>query len=251
MEKALDIIMDIGEQMLLSGAEVSRVEESISRLGAAFGAVRTDAFIITSSMEVSLHDENGVNYTQTRRVLSSTTDIEKLHRLNNLTRQICKGDMSFEDIDIEINKISVTKPYPFYLIVLAYGLISGAFTLFFGGGVTESVCSLFIGFVLALIVKFTEVGALNKIFAKFFCSFAATLLAFVCLKFGLVTTVDCIIIGNIMLIIPGVGLTVAIRDLFVGDSLSGALRSIEVVLFALAIAGGYFLSAIIMGGGAI
>ena len=54
-----------------------------------------------------------------------------------------------------------------------------------------------------------------------------------------------------MLIIPGVGLTVAIRDLFVGDNLSGALRSIEVVLFALAIAGGYFLSAGIMGGAAI
>ena len=52
-------------------------------------------------------------------------------------------------------------------------------------------------------------------------------------------------------LIPGVGLTVAIRDLFVGDNLSGALRSIEVVLFAIAIAGGYFLSAGIMGGIAI
>lgn len=251
MEKALDIIMDIGEQMLISGAEVSRIEDSLSRLGDAFGAVRTDAFIITTNMEVSLHDKNGTNYTQTRRVPNSTTDIEKLHRLNGLVRKICSEDMSYEEICDDLAKIKSGKPYPFSIIILAYALIAGGFTLFFGGGITETVCSVVISFILAFIVKLTELGSLNKIFAKFFCSFAATLLAFSCLKLGFVSTVDHIIIGNIMLLIPGVGLTVAIRDLFVGDNLSGALRSIEVVLFAIAIAGGYFLSAGIMGGIAI
>lgn len=251
MEKSLDIIMEIGEQMLISGAEISRIEESVLRLGQAFGAVRTDAFIITSNMEVSLHDQNGNSYTQTRRVSNIGTDIEKLHRLNSLIRAICSGFITQEEIEEKLNKIKASKPYSFKTITLAYGLISGAFTLFFGGGIIEALCSVVIGFALSFIVKFTEIGALNKIFAKFFCSFAATLLAFVCLKLGIVSTVDHIIIGNIMLIIPGVGLTVAIRDLFVGDNLSGALRSIEVVLFALAIAGGYFLSAGIMGGAAI
>lgn len=251
MEKSLEIIMDIGEQMLLSGAEISRIEESVLHLGEALGAKRTDAFIITSNMEVSLHDEKGLSYTQTRRVSNIGTDIEKLHRLNALIRKICYGNITHEEIEVQLEKIKTSKAYPFGVILLAYGLISGAFTLFFGGGIVEAVCSVIIGFVLAFIVKGTELGALNKIFAKFFCSFASALLAFVCLKFGIVSTVDHIIIGNIMLIIPGVGLTVAIRDLFVGDNLSGALRSIEVVLFAFAIAGGYFLAAGIMGGGAI
>lgn len=251
MEKSLDIIMEIGEQMLISGAEISRIEESVLRLGEAFGAVRTDAFIITSNMEVSLHDQNGNSYTQTRRVSNIGTDIEKLHRLNSLIRAICSGLITQEEIEEKLNEIKASKPYSFKTITLGYGLISGAFTLFFGGGIIEALCSVIIGYILSFIVKFTEIGALNKIFAKFFCSFAGTLLAFVCLKLGIVSTVDHIIIGNIMLIIPGVGLTVAIRDLFVGDNLSGALRSIEVVLFALAIAGGYFLSAGIMGGAAI
>lgn len=248
MEKSLDIIMEIGEQMLISGAEISRIEESVLRLGQAFGAKRTDAFIITSNMEVSLHDKNGLSYTQTRRVPYTGTDIEKLHRLNSLIREICYGSITHEQIEEKLNKIKSSKSYSFKIIMLAYGLISGAFTLFFGGNITEALCSVIIGFVLTFIVKFTELGSLNKIFAKFFCSFTSTLLAFTCLKLGIVSTVDHIIIGNIMLIIPGVGLTVAIRDLFVGDNLSGALRSIEVVLFALAIAGGYFLSAGIMGG---
>ncbi len=251
MEQALNIIMDIVEQMLLSGAEISRMEDSARRLGEAFGATRTDAFIITSNIEISLHDKNGTSSTQIRRVVGIGTDIEKLHRLNNLIRKICTEKISSQEIEAQLEKIKRARAYPFSVTVFAYGLIAGAFTLFFGGGITEAICSLTVGLILAFIVKFTELGTLNKIFAKFFCSFAATLLAFVCMKIGLVDSVDHIIIGNIMLIIPGVGLTVALRDLFVGDSLSGALRSIEVVLFAIAIAGGYFLSAGIMGGIAV
>ena len=56
--------------------------------------------------------------------------------------------------------------------------------------------------------------------------------------------VDKVIIGNIMTLIPGIGLTNAIRDLFTGDSIAGLLRSIEAVLTALSIAAGYYLVAV-------
>ena len=48
-----------------------------------------------------------------------------------------------------------------------------------------------------------------------------------------------------MTLIPGIGLTNALRDLFTGDSIAGLLRSIEAVLTALAIAAGYFLVALL------
>ena len=69
----------------------------------------------------------------------------------------------------------------------------------------------------------------------------ATLSAYLFYKLGIVPTVDNIIIGNIMVQIPGIGLTNALRDLFVGDSIAGLLRFIEAVLIALAIAAGHFL----------
>ena len=68
------------------------------------------------------------------------------------------------------------------------------------------------------------------------------------MRLSLVGSVDKIIIGNIMSLIPGIGLTNALRDLFTGDSIAGLLRSIEAILIALAIAAGYFLSALLMGG---
>ena len=58
MEKLLDSVMDIGEQMLVNGAEVHKVEDSIKRIFAAYGTQRADVFIITSSIVVTIHTDN-------------------------------------------------------------------------------------------------------------------------------------------------------------------------------------------------
>ena len=72
-------------------------------------------------------------------------------------------------------------------------------------------------------------------------------MAFIAVKLGWIANVDKIIIGNIMTLIPGIGLTNAIRDLFTGDSIAGLLRTIDAVLTALVIAAGYFLVAFLGG----
>ena len=83
---------------------------------------------------------------------------------------------------------------------------------------------------------------------RFLGSLLTAVLAFLCQRFALISTADYVVIGNIMLLIPGVGLTNAIRDLFVGDSITGVLRAIEAVLLALAIAAGYIVATYLFGG---
>ena len=127
-------------------------------------------------------------------------------------------------------------------------LISGAFTIFLGGNFIESVASALIGLVLSIIVYFSEKAFLNKIFAKFIGAFAITFGAYIFMKSGAIHTIDKVIIGNIMLLIPGVGLTNAFRDLLVGDNIAGLIKLIEAVLSALAIVAGYFLFIFLVGG---
>lgn len=249
MEKYLSCAMEIGEQMLKSGAEVHRVEDSIKRMCNSFGILRTDVFIIPSSMVTTIYTESGETYTQTRRILSSATNFEKLHKLNNLSRKICNEKLTVEEIKSEIEKTSTCKNHPFYVECVCYSLIAGMFTLFFGGTVKEMIVSLFAGLVVRLILTLCKKIVPNYIFTKFFSSVTASAIAFIAMKLGIVSSVDTIIIGNIMTLIPGIGLTNALRDLFTGDSMAGLLRCIEAILIALAIALGYFLVAIL--GGAI
>lgn len=246
MNRILTLLLNIGEQMLLSGAEVSRAEESIDKMGYAFGATRVDTFIITSSLVVTLHNAQGETFTQTRRVRQIGTDIERLHRLNKLSRDICNEHLSCDVAEARFNDIKNTASYPFAFHMLSYGVISAAFALFFGGRVIDSVCSFFIGLILSLVGALTEKRKLNAIFARFISAFVSTLLAFVFVRLGVLSSADFAIIGNIMLLIPGIGITVALRDMFVGDSLSGIIRTIEALLLAFSIAIGYFFSAFLM-----
>lgn len=248
MKGLLDCAMDIGEQMLVSGAEVHRAEDSIKRMCTAMGAERTDIFIIPSSMVATVHTKEGESFTQTRRINSVGTDLERLDLLNDLSRRICEKHLSETEIRREYERIVKRRRYPFWVECLAYVTIAGAFTLFFGGGVMDAAVSAIVGLALRFVVLLTDRTLPNKIFAKFACSFLASALAFAAVHLSLITSVDKVIIGNIMLIIPGVGFTTALRDLFTGDSIAGLLRSIEAVLVALAIAAGYFLCMLTLGG---
>lgn len=247
MLKLFNLAIDIGEQMLISGAEVHRVEESINRMCSALGAKRVDVFIITSSMVVTVHTEIGETYTQTRRVLSTSINFEKLHRLNQLSREICEKNLTATDIEERLNDVKNCKKYSVWFEILSYSVIAGAFTLFFGGNLAQMGTSLVIGAVVRCGICFSEKIISNKIFDKFLSSVILTLLAFLAVKIGLINNVDKVIIGNIMSLIPGIGLTNALRDLFTGDSIAGLLRSIEAVLTALAIAAGYFLVTVLGG----
>ncbi|MBQ8208261.1 MAG: threonine/serine exporter family protein [Clostridia bacterium] len=250
MREYFNCAMDIGEQMLICGAEVHRVEDSMERMCSALGALRTDVFIITSSMVVTVHTADGV-LTQTRRITGIGTDIEQLHRLNALSRKICAVKMTAQEITADFNEIKNSKKYPFWIEVVSYIVIAGSFTLFFGGGMIEALVSMIIGGVLRFLVHFSDKAELNKIFSKFICSLVVSFAAFAATKIGLISDIDNIIIGNIMLLIPGVGLTNALRDLLTGDSIAGLLRIIEAVLTALAIAAGYFLFICLIGGSTI
>lgn len=247
MMALFECAMDIGEQMLISGAEVHRVEESVNRMCYAFGAKRVDVFIITSSMVATVYTESGETFTQTRRVTSSKFNIEKLHRLNSLCRDVCSAPITAEDMRARLESALNCKQFPAWLELLSSAVIAGSFTLFFGGNWVETVISFGIGALVWLCQFWADRIVPNKIFGKFYGSAIATLLAFAALRFGWISSMDNVIIGNIMTLIPGVGLTNAIRDLFSGDSIAGLLRLIDAALTALAIAAGYYLIAVLGG----
>ena len=84
-EQLISCALDIGEQMLLSGAEVGRVEDSMRLICTAYGCKRVDAFTITSSIVVSLITDDDKHITQTRRISGGQTDLTKVHKLNDLS----------------------------------------------------------------------------------------------------------------------------------------------------------------------
>ena len=248
-QELLRCIVELCEQMVCSGAEVYRVEDSMERMCTAYGAVRVDAYVTTSNIVVTCEMADGREFTHTRRIRSSSVNIEKLHALNSLARQVTRETPTAADFREGLERAEHVRTYSFWQQIFFYALIAGAFTVFFGSrSIRETAASFVIGGIVGALVLMAEKYSVNKMMIRFFGSVVFSTLAFVCLHVGFVRDVDNIIIGNIMSLIPGVGFTNALRDLFAGDTMTGILRAIEAILLASCMVLGYIAVAYIYGG---
>lgn len=248
-QKLMHSIIEIAEQMISAGAEVYRIEESLKYMCTAYGAVRTDAFVTTSNMTLDIEREDGVSISASRRFESGSFDVERIARLNDLVRYITKTKPSAEEIDERLKEALLHKQYTLWQKVLSSVVVAASFTVFFGcRDIVEILTSSVIGCIVALLSYGAEKVKLNGMMTRFVCSAVFSAMAFLSVKLGLAPTPDYIIIGNIMTLIPGCGITNALRDLFTGDTFTGILRTIEAVLYAGAMALGYIAMAYLFGG---
>ena len=245
----LSCALDIGEHMLVSGAEVYRVEDCIRRICFAYGATDVDVFTITSSIVATVEPPGEQRLTQTRRIAGYATNLERVHRLNDLSRKMCRDRIEYEEFRQRFQAIIDHKPYSHYTELLAYALIAGSFTVFFGGSWRDAMISAMIGMVVKGTVYLVGQVHFNHVLSNLIASFVLSALAYLSVRLGAADTVDMIVIGNIMLLIPGIALTNSIRDMVSGDTIAGTLRFIEACILALSIAGGYFLASMLIGGG--
>lgn len=241
-EKYLYCAMSIGEQLLISGAEVGRVEDTIKRICMAYGAVRVDVFSITSSIVTTMYGTEFTSCTQTRRVTGMENNLHKLDELNQLSREICSEKPDVAEIEKRLKKIKEGPRYSYWELVFIYALVSGSFSVFFGGNWGDMAASSVIGILLKFLETFIKKSSVNGLISALLCSTAGGFLANFAVYFGIGSHADLISIGNIMLFIPGIAFTNSLRDMFAGDTITGIIRFLESILLAIIIALGFTFS---------
>jgi uncharacterized membrane protein YjjP (DUF1212 family) len=236
--------LNIGEAMLVSGAEVSSVEECMYRICRAYGAEKVDVFTITSAIIVTAYSPMFGTVTQTRRITFTQYDLRKLARLNSLANRICEEMPLFKEVESELDAIRFDTPgYSFRSMLGIYALISASFTLFFGGSYRDACAGAVIGIFLKYMESISRQFQLPDTVTAVLWSFAGGSLAILVVAIGAGDAADKISIGNIMLLIPGLQLTNSMRDIFSGDTLSALLRFCNACVLAMLIAFGFALPA--------
>ena len=139
------------------------------------------------------------------------------------------------------------KPYPKYVCAIASAVASGSFALFFGGDMMDALLAAIIGIIIYAI-DLIPFGQMNRLAKTVMQSFVGGTLTYLGVAIGLGHNVAMIMIGTIMILIPGLSFGTAFRDLFCGDVLAGTLKTVQCFLAALMIAAGYLLSMFFVGG---
>lgn len=246
-EKLLSVIMNLGKEMLMCGAEVNRVEDTISRLCEAYKLDNSEIFSITSLIIVTVRDNEGKRFVESRRINSYVFNFYRLEELNALSRTVCSTTPSAEDFQVMLDEIIKHSHFSKLMRLIGFVLTSAGFCLLFNGSLTDAVCAGLIAVVIFLIERLFIRLAINGMFFNFISSLFAGVSAYFFAGTIESAHLDKIMIGNIMLLIPGLMLTNAIKDMMNGDTMAGFLRFCEALLTALAIALGFWCAMIVTG----
>ena len=223
-----------------SGAEIYRVEDTVSRICKACGISYVEVFATPTGIFLSLDAgrEDSDIHTYVKRIKNTRIDLEKISQVNAFSRKFTTTDLSVEAGQQILKDIDHDGEFSFFWRVLGAGLVASFFTVMLGGTLFDFTASLLIGFVSYIFALFLDRLQLNSFIRTFgACAFIA-FLAVLCCRLGLGSHRDLIIIGSMMIFLPGVAITNAVRDFLAGDSLSGLVRTAEAMMTAISIAAG-------------
>lgn len=262
--RALELVTRIGEVLLKNGGEIFRVQQTMQLVAKAYGIPGFQVYVLANGLFVSMQEEGrtitrpvesgdaaGQEYlfgqehlasqarlaSQVRYVPLSSVHLGRVAAVNNLSREIVAQKYTVEEASRKIEQIDKLPFTSNAVQTLMSGLGAGAFCILFGGSLLDSAAAFLSGLVLWIFVLFLTARGANKIMVNILASALVTamgVLFFHLFSFG--DSMDMIVIGSIVPLLPGVPLTNSIRDYLNGDYLSGTIRMIDAVLVACCIA---------------
>ena len=232
----LDMATDLGYELSMSGAETFRVEESVSRVLAAYG-IDSEVFAIPNYLMVSIVTEDGTPITRMRRIGNHGNDLDAVEKYNGLSRAYCnrKPDPRDGIQWLEIVRSQLLK-YNTLVEYLGDFMGAGGFGMLFGGSWLDGICAGICGVLVGFVSRFLEKWSANPFFRTIATSFVMALVAYGFGNLGLAPNPDAVTIGALMILVPGLLFTNAMRDIIYGDTNSGINRIVHVFLTAIAIA---------------
>jgi uncharacterized membrane protein YjjP (DUF1212 family) len=232
-------LLDLGVTLLESGAETARAQETVLRAGQALGFDRTEAFFTPTG--AWLHtEEEGRSEVALRRVERRQLALHRLIALNELSRALAAGRLGLEEARRRLADIRAAEPpWPRGADIAAGALASAGYAALLGATGLECAIALALGLATSLLRR----GFRGHFADRFLAGAAGGLVAGAVgslgrLGPGVHLRPAILIPAGILVLVPGLQATNAVRDVLHGDLMSAASLALEAVVLALGIAAG-------------
>ncbi|MBQ6496526.1 MAG: threonine/serine exporter family protein [Firmicutes bacterium] len=239
-KRILVLAVRAGEIMMKAGAEIYRVEDTITRICKSCGINYVDVFAMPTGIFITMDKgfEEDDTYTYICRIKSSSTDLNKISRVNEFSRQFATTDMTVEEGMKILDEIEQEKTYPLPVRIVCASLAAACFSVLFGGNAMDFAITFLIGAVCYAFSRFLTHAEVNFFIHGLCCCALAAFIALIAAASIDGTHYAMIIAGCLMLFVPGVAITNSIRDFLSGDMVSGLGRMAEAFLTAVSLAAG-------------
>lgn len=223
-----DVIMLAGRILLESGAEGTRVEDTMTRIAKSLGYSDSNSFVTNTVIQFTLHDET---YPRLFRINARDTNLIKISQANEISRMISSNKIDLEDAKHRLEHIYIAeRDSSLSFKGIAAAIIALSFLYLQGGTLIDTLTAILAGGLGYLVVEILD----RKLHAQFIPEFVGSLVIGMIAVTGhhFIPNGDLatIIIAAVMPIVPGVLITNAIQDLFGGHMLMFTTKSLEALV---------------------
>lgn len=232
MHKVLSLALEAGRVLLKNGAEIFRVEETIEHICRHFNIDRVDSFVLSNGIFITAENDKKEVFAKVKHIPLSGFHLEIVTEVNDLSREISAGNIGIDEAFEKLAWIEHLPPKKNYFRILSAGLGSACFCYLLKANIWECVITFFVGMLLYVFVIFAERHKLSKIIVNIVGGALITICALIVgnLNLPFVVTLDKMIIGSILPLVPGVAFINSIRDIANSDFISGAVRIMDALL---------------------
>lgn len=233
--KTIDFALHLAESMFRYGAGALEVETSIIAITAALGLKNIEVDITNQSVAINYAPKDQTPITLLRVVRSWTNNYAGLAKVHQLVTDIVSGGVGREEAVRRLEDIThSSKPFPRWMVTVAFGVFSAVFVGVLGGGLGASVVAFLSNLLVSLLARQLGRWRTPDFFITASCSFLVTIIALLLWRFGSPLGVqiapEIVVVGGILLLLPTGRLVSSVQDAINGFPVTAAGRFLSTML---------------------
>jgi len=223
-----------GKIVLENGGEIYRVEQTMHSICAAYGIASCECFASPTVLIISA-SSNGEPVSKMMRISNRGINLDVVSAVNAFSRSL---PMPLIEAQQTLYNIEAQPGYPIWVKSLAASIGVAAFTVVFGGRLGDVLGGLFLGAMLRWFVYVLQKKHIGYFLVNLLGGAAAALGGWLFYILNISSNQWIVSVAAMMLLVPGLLFTNALRDIAAGDLVSGGSRGMEVLSVAAALACG-------------
>lgn len=237
-KQAAEFLIKLGSALHRYGTSSERLEYALEKMMTRLG-VEGEIFAAPTGLFISI-GAPGHQHTSIIRVDPGEVHLEKLALLDELSQQVNEGQVRPRD-GVEKVEAIVNAPsrYGTLLTLLSYSVASAMVCRFLGGGWREIVVSAFIGLLIGICGHFfSKRKHTSFLFEPVAAALSSAMAIFIAQKIVAVSVYE-VTLAGLIAAVPGMTLTLAMKDLAMRNLVAGTARIAWAVLLFLEVAFGF------------
>ncbi|WP_284982010.1 threonine/serine exporter family protein [Arthrobacter sp. efr-133-TYG-118] len=244
--KTIDFALHMAESMFRYGAGALEVETSIIAVTAALGLKNIEVDITNQSVALNYAPKDQTPITLLRVVRSWTNNYAGLAQVHQLVTDIVAGGVGRSEAVNRLDDIiRSSKPFPRWMVTMAFGVFSAVFVGVLGGGPGASALAFVSNMLVNLVARQLGKWRTPDFFVTAACSFLVTFIALMLHWAGADIPPSIVVAGGILLLLPTGRLVSSVQDAINGFPVTAAGRFLSTILTFGAIVAGIAVAVVV------